>query len=148
MKAKNLGGRPSKILHIDREQVKSLYIAGLTDEQVAEFLKIDKATLNRWKNRFPEFRASIKDWKIKADTVIVNSLFHRARGYSHSAIKFFQCGKKVIKVPYIEHYPPDPTSLIFWLKNRQPEKWRDKHEVDDPAMRELVKIFLPAKDKL
>ena len=31
---------------------------------------------------------------------------------------------------YIEHYPPDTTAAIFWLKNRQPEKWRDKKEVD------------------
>ena len=31
---------------------------------------------------------------------------------------------------YTEHYPPDTTAAIFWLKNRQPEKWRDKKEVD------------------
>ncbi len=26
--------------------------------------------------------------------------------------------------------PPDPTSMIFWLKNRRPEEWRDKTDVD------------------
>lgn len=31
---------------------------------------------------------------------------------------------------YIEHYPPDTTAAIFWLKNRQPEKWRDRKEID------------------
>ena len=25
---------------------------------------------------------------------------------------------------------PDTTAIIFWLKNRQPEYWRDKQEVD------------------
>jgi hypothetical protein len=32
-----------------------------------------------------------------------------------------------------KHYPPDVTACIFWLKNRQPEKWRDvhRHEVKD-----------------
>jgi hypothetical protein len=29
---------------------------------------------------------------------------------------------------YVRHYPPDPTSMIFWLKNRQPQDWRDKQE--------------------
>ena len=24
--------------------------------------------------------------------------------------------------------PPDTTALIFWLKNRRPQEWRDKHE--------------------
>ena len=32
---------------------------------------------------------------------------------------------------FIEHFPPDPTSMIFWLKNRQPDKWRDKRETGD-----------------
>ena len=29
-------------------------------------------------------------------------------------------------VDYVEHYPPDTTACIFWLKNRQPALWRDK----------------------
>ena len=30
----------------------------------------------------------------------------------------------------VKHYPPDTTAAIFWLKNRQVERWRDKQEVD------------------
>ena len=26
---------------------------------------------------------------------------------------------------------PDTTAQIFWLKNRKPEKWRDKRVIDD-----------------
>jgi hypothetical protein len=33
-------------------------------------------------------------------------------------------------VPYIKEYQPDTTSIIFWLKNRRPDKWRDKTEHD------------------
>jgi hypothetical protein len=25
---------------------------------------------------------------------------------------------------------PDATSMIFWLKNRRPERWRDKQSID------------------
>jgi len=32
-------------------------------------------------------------------------------------------------VPTTKHYPPDATSAIFWLKNRQRDKWRDKQDV-------------------
>jgi hypothetical protein len=32
------------------------------------------------------------------------------------------------KVPYVEHVPPDVTACIFWLKNRDPEHWRDTRQ--------------------
>ena len=33
------------------------------------------------------------------------------------------------RVPYIEHVPPDNTAMIFWLKNRQADRWRDQQNV-------------------
>ena len=29
------------------------------------------------------------------------------------------------------YIPPQTTAQIFWLKNRQPKKWRDKQEIDN-----------------
>ena len=29
-----------------------------------------------------------------------------------------------------EELAPDVTACIFWLKNRDPEHWKDKHDVD------------------
>ncbi|CAJ1179596.1 hypothetical protein CPR19088_GLDEOEPO_01351 [Companilactobacillus paralimentarius] len=38
---------------------------------------------------------------------------------------------KRIKLGLIEKdVPPDTTAAIFWLKNRKPEEWRDKHETE------------------
>ena len=31
-------------------------------------------------------------------------------------------------VQTIKHIPPDTTAQIFWLKNRRPDKYRDKPE--------------------
>ena len=61
------------------------------------------------------------------------SLFQRAVGYSHKAVKIFmpQGRDAPVYADFIEHFPPDPTSMIFWLKNRQPDKWRDKRESGD-----------------
>ena len=55
----------------------------------------------------------------------------RAVGYSYDAEKIF-CDKNgnVTKVPYREHVPPDVTAQIFWLKNRDPKRWRDAWQVD------------------
>ena len=40
--------------------------------------------------------------------------------------------------------PPDTRAQIFWLKNRQPKHWREKHEVDhttDGEKMSYVRIF-------
>ncbi len=55
-------------------------------------------------------------------------MYERATGYSHAEDKIFNDGGEPLIVPTTKHYPPDATSAIFWLKNRQPAKWRDKTE--------------------
>jgi hypothetical protein len=37
---------------------------------------------------------------------------------------------KPVIVPYIEHVPPDVTAGIFWMKNRDPEHWRDSQQLE------------------
>jgi hypothetical protein len=37
---------------------------------------------------------------------------------------------KVIRPAVRQYYPPDPTSIIFFLKNRMKDKYRDVHNVD------------------
>lgn len=127
-KGKNLGGRPSKFESIDKDQLKVLAIDGKTDVQICAFFKIDEATLYRWKAKNKKFCESLKDWKEEADRVVEKSLYHRAKGYSHKSVKMFMHDGEIVKEEYIEHYPPDPTSMIFWLKNRQSKYWREKVE--------------------
>jgi len=49
--------------------------------------------------------------------------------------------EKPVTVKYTEHDPPDTTVLVFWLKNRQRGRWRDKVEpeavVSNDALAEL-----------
>jgi hypothetical protein len=37
---------------------------------------------------------------------------------------------KTVEHKYTEYYPPDPTSMIWWLKNRRPDRWRDVQNID------------------
>jgi len=127
---KGIMARPSKYSSVNKEQLKILCLKGFTDKEMAAFFKINELTLNRWKKQYPEFCKSLKEAKEEADAKVEKSLFERANGYTHKAVKFFQHGAKIISQEYDEHYPPDPTSMIFWLKNRQPAKWRDKQDGD------------------
>lgn len=106
-------------------------LLGATDEEMADMFGVSEQTLNSWKRRHPEFLESIKKGKNVADATVASRLYKRAIGYDAKAVKFATNeGRITDKVEYIEHYPPDTTAAIFWLKNRQPEKWRDKKEID------------------
>jgi hypothetical protein len=60
------------------------------------------------------------------------SLYERANGYNCEAVKIFMPAgsKQTVVVHYVEHMPPDVTAGIFWLKNRDPENWRDVQNVN------------------
>ena len=112
------------------EQVYKLCLLGATDIELGDFFNVDKATINRWKNEFPEFCDSIKKGKEYADANVANKLYNRALGYEHKEDKIFNDQGVPLIVPTVKHYPPDTTAAIFWLKNRQPAKWREKQEVE------------------
>lgn len=123
-------GRPTKYKEEFNDQVEKLCKLGATDKEIADFFDIAESTVNEWKHTYPKFSESIKRGKTEADAMVASKLYHRAIGYEHADvdIKMYEGG--IIETPLIKHYPPDPTSIIFWLKNRQPGKWRDKQEID------------------
>lgn len=127
---KNKVGAPSLYKVEYNEQVYKLCLLGATDIEIADFFGIAKSTLNKWKHDFNEFMDSIKKGKEYADANVANKLYNRALGYEHKEDKIFNDQGVPLIVPTVKHYPPDTTAAIFWLKNRQPAKWREKQEVE------------------
>ena len=129
-------GRPSKFNSINKEQLKQLVLDGWTDKKVSAFFGINLSTLTRWKQKHKAFCTTLKDWKSEADVKVEKSLYQRACGYEYkeTTIEYVEIGET--KTPatktkeVIKQLPPDPTSMIFWLKNRQPQDWRDKTVID------------------
>lgn len=106
---------------------------GLTDEEIADAFGIHVRMLRRWKKKYKPFGAALKLAKETPDKKVERSLYLRALGYSHADvdIRTVSIGNgqsMIVKTPIIKHYPPDTTACIYWTKNRQPEKWRDKQE--------------------
>ena len=97
-----------------------------TDRQLADYFEVSYQTLNTWKSEHPEFLDSLKQNKEIADENVTKSLYQRAIGYDVVTPRVIGDGSVVEEV---KHYPADPTSMIFWLKNRQPKNWRDKPEM-------------------
>jgi len=129
---RNKGGRPPKYKAEYAEQAKILYERGFVDTEVAAFFKVTEPTIHNWAKKHPSFAEARGDGKYTADKKVERALFERAVGYSHSDTKFATFEGKITDTKeYTKHYAPDPTSCIFWLKNRQPDQWRDKqhHEL-------------------
>lgn len=124
-------GRPTKFTPEILEQAEKLAKLGLTDVEMADVFGVTERTFNTWKSAHPEFLQSLKKGKALADANVAESLYHRALGYSHPAIKIMTAGGAIEQVPYTEYFPPDTAAAIFWLKNRQPKKWRDKQDAAD-----------------
>lgn len=106
-----------------------------TDAEMAEIFDVSETTIYAWKNEYPEFAEAQRLGKLHADANVAASLYHRATGYSHEAVRIFPKGggkgkkkDKPLLVPYTEHYPPDTAAAKHWLNNRQPAYWRERIE--------------------
>lgn len=132
---KNLGGRPSEYKAVYAKLVYHLCLLGATDAEIARQFEVSTVTLDSWKRKHPKFLGALKSGRDEADAKVVARLYDRAMGYSHpdTDIRTVSIGdgcSKIVQTPIIKHYPPDVTACIFWLKNRQREKWRDVNRVE------------------
>lgn len=119
-------GRPSKFDPAFVDQARKLAKLGATDSEAADFFDVAISTIYLWKHEHPEFSEALKVGKDEADARVEQSLYRRALGYSHDAVKIaINAEGHVTEAPFTEHYPPDTTAAIFWLKNRKPGEWRD-----------------------
>lgn len=88
---------------------------GLIHEQIAHNLGISINTLYEWKRDYPEFAESIKKGREVTDFMVESALLTKATG-------------------------GDTTAQIFWLKNRKPDKWRDKPDSDE-KLKKLIAML-------
>ena len=140
-------GRPSKYTEKTADQAYRLCLLGYTDIELAKFFEIAESTLNRWKHDYPEFWECLKNGRENADAEVARSLYQRARGYSHREDKVFCQNGEIIVHETVKHYPPDTQAAIFLLKNRQPDKWKDKTEQDINLTTDIAEIARKARER-
>lgn len=149
MSKKGLPGRPSKYKAEYDQQAFKLCLLGATDKDLAGFFEVSEDTINEWKTVHDSFSVSVKKGKEQADAEVASRLYHRALGYSHPDTDIKVIDHEIVMTDVIKHYPPDATSAIFWLKNRQRDKWRDRivntHEggdSDKPILQHITVSFI------
>jgi hypothetical protein len=132
LRKKHAGGRPTDYRKEYAEQAKHLCRLGATDEDLAYALRTSITAIKRWRAVHAEFRAALVVGKKEADDRVIRSLYTRAVGYSFDSVKVFMPAgaKQPIYAPIVEHVPPSETAAMFWLKNRDPEHWRDVQQLE------------------
>jgi len=145
-------GRPSKYDPlITPVLARALAREGYTDEEIACRLEppVSVATLSRWKVESPEFREALNEGKAIVDARVEEGLLRRALGFTGTETRLEAKadesgrplkGGKVIKTT--KEVPPDVTACIYWLKNRKPRSWRDKHDLSVDTNNEGAKAWL------
>lgn len=95
---------------------------GLTDEQIANNMGIALSTFYDWKNKYVEFSDALKETKDICDRAVENALYQKALS-------------------------GDTTAMIFWLKNRKRNEWRDRIEQSvDANIEQLIEVNVSIED--
>ncbi len=119
---------------------------GATDTEMAQALKVSRSTLSLWKTKNKTFSDTLKAAKEEMDSEVEKSLLQRARGYSHPDVHISNYKGEITETMITKHYPPSEVACIFWLKNRQPDKWRERQamELTGPGGADLLAPILAA----
>ena len=144
-------GRPKKWDELDMPSklilVEGWARDGLTDEQVSHNLGISTTLLYEWKNEYSEFADALKKGKEISDYMVENALFKRALGYTFEETTYeaVRIGdgepSNAMKIKtVVKEVAADTTAQIYWLKNRKPEKWRDKPDSDE-KLKKLIALL-------
>ena len=120
---------------------------GADQAGLAKRLGIGFTTFKRVLRLHPELREMLKEGNEEADLKVESALYRRAIGYEFeetaSEVRIDPSGGA--NTTYVKKtkksIPPETVAQIFWLKNRNPEKWRDRqeHNVSVNPFLELMK---------
>lgn len=149
---KNPIGRPVKYdSEVHPKKVVGYCLLGLTDEQMAGLFEIAVSTFYQWKLNYADFSEAIKRGKEEADIKVAHSLYRKAIGYKEKKTVAFKLREttngegskeRVELVDIEEYFPPEVAAQIFWLKNRNPQMWRDKKEIEVNDTSEITGVTL------
>lgn len=137
--------------------IQGWYMDGATNQDVADRLHISRDTLHRWSKQSPELLDVMKHSREIADYKVENSLYKKALGYTvalkkpikvrvddydEKTRKKIGSHEEVVTAEEEVHVPADTAAIIFWLKNRLPEKWRQKEReiVEDDSESGIVML--------
>lgn len=118
-------GKPTLYHEYVPAQVEMLAKEGLNNKQIAKSLGIGEKTFYEWLEKYPQLSHSLKKYRGLADIEVENALYRNAVGYNYKEQAVTNRGEVVTVQKY---HSPNTTAQIFYLKNRMPDRYKDKVE--------------------
>ena len=127
-------GRPTKYKPEYAEQARHFALLGLADVDMAKQFEVEEKTFYTWKNKHKEFLQALKEGKEQADSLVAASLYQRATGLKVEEVT----DRDGVVTRTVKELPPDTGAAMAWLKNRQPQLWRDNKGIVEDALAVLL----------
>lgn len=136
-------------------------VFGSTVDQLAKLFGISVTTLRHWMIEHPELKEAVREGRYQFDnTQVESALLKKAIGYeftetTREPVIVTQDGEKVVidrkmrvtkKVK--KHLPPDTGAIKMWLTNRDPDKWKEKSEVEHGMTSALEEALAKANKRV
>lgn len=126
---------PKKAEWLEPENLKQIEMwarEGLSNEQICKNMGVAVTSFFYWRKSSPEFQQALKNGRRVLQLEIENALVKAAKGYdveeTEETETYDSDGEitgKVIKRKK-RHIPPSVGAIVFYLKNRRPDRWKDK----------------------
>jgi hypothetical protein len=133
-------------------RLEALAKKGVTNIDIAKSLGITESTFYEWNDKYPEFSLSLKKYKGLADIEVENALFKTAVGFDYDENKYERVknnktGKYSMQLVQktVKKVTGNATAQIFYLKNRMPDRYRDKTIHEHSGKIEMEAITFKAK---
>jgi len=97
-------GRKARITPENRERIIGALCLGADMHLAAATLGISRQALYKYLEKHPRFREDVEDARSIADDKVERALYKRA-------------------------VDGDVRAQVFWLRNRRPDRWRERHEL-------------------
>ncbi len=125
------------------ERAADLALLGATDRILAAVFCVAEDTIRIWKGKHPEFQQALLSKKTEANLNVARSLYEQATGYSYETqdsriVKDKNGNERLATVNKTVRVPAKTTAGIFWLKNREPELWRDVQQVEHSGLESIL----------
>lgn len=121
---------------------------GITDKDIAEkHIGVNESTLCRWKNDHPPILKALKKGRAPVVEKIENSLYDMCQKQVYKDVveeittdgngNVISKHKKIVT----KEVPPNPTAIIFALKNLKADKWRDRQLIEAKSEGQLASLI-------
>lgn len=85
---------------------------------ISEALGVARKTLYEWLDKDSDLKEAVEAQEEANIDFTESKLFSRIEGYEHPDVHISNYQGVVTETSLTKHYPPDPTSIIFFLKTR------------------------------